>query len=152
MRSRTLWVFAAAVCLAACGKQPPAEETAVEAPAEEPVVVEELASAEEALSTEPTFDQAFVDHMHVHAERVDELMFALEDGDLDAARSPAAWLSRHQAEDRIPEEWLPYFEAMQKSARAVENATKLETARAAAEQISVYCQDCHAAAGINTAE
>jgi hypothetical protein len=152
MRSRTLWVFAAAACLGACGKQPPAEDAAVEAPADEPVVVEQATAADEAVPAELVFDQAFIDHMHVHAERVDELMFALEDGDLDAARSPAAWLSRHQPEDRIPDEWLPYLEAMQKSARAVENATKLETARAAAEQISVYCQECHTAAGINTAE
>lgn len=146
MRNHTFWALAAALCLGACGKQPPAEDAPVEAPADEPVVIEETLPAEAA------FDQGFIDHMHVHAERVDELMFALADDDLEAAASPAAWLSRHPAEDRIPDEWLPYLESMREAARAVENATDLEEARAAAEQISVHCQGCHTAAGLNAAQ
>lgn len=152
MRSRPFWVLAAALCFVACGKQPPTEDVTAEAPAEQPALTEEPAAAEDTSSAELVFDQAFIEHMHVHAERVDELMFALDDGNLDAARSPAAWLSRHQAEDRIPDEWLPYLMAMRESARSVENATDIEVARAAAEQISVHCQGCHTAAGINATD
>jgi len=137
MKIRTVWAIAAAACLAACGREPPAEPAAVEAPA--------------AVTTpaRPEFDAAFIDHMHLHADHMDELMFALHDGDLEAAASIAAWLARHHADDRVPDDWLPYLQAMQESARAVENATDLDTARAAAEQISVHCQQCHAAAGID---
>lgn len=142
MRTQLLWGFAAALCLAACGKEAPVEETPVEAPVAEPTPVVE------SIPTRPEFDQAFIDHMHVHADQMDELMFALEDGDLQTASSHAAWLSRHHAEDRIPDEWLPYLEAMRESARAVENATSLGAARDAAEKISVHCQECHAAARI----
>ena len=49
----------------------------------------------------------------------------------------------------IPEEWQQYVVAMRKSAAEVEAATDLESARVAAEQISVHCQECHAAAGVN---
>jgi len=142
MRIHTLWAIAAASCLVACGKQPPVEE----APAEEPAV------AAEAMPAKAVFDEVFVDHMHVHADNMDELMFALDDGDLEAARKPAVWLSRHGSDGRIPDDWQPYLAAMREAARTVENATDLETARAAAEQISVHCQECHAAAGINATE
>jgi trans-aconitate methyltransferase len=152
MRTRTILVFVAASCLAACGKQPPAEEAPAEVPADEAPMVADTAPAQDPAPAELIFDQAFIDHMHVHAERVDELMFALDDGDLEAAKSPAAWLSRHQAESRIPDQWQPYFAAMQEAARAVENATSLDTAREAAEKISVHCQECHIAAGINATE
>lgn len=142
MRTQLLWGFAAALCLAACGKEAPVEEATAEPSADQAPAVADPAPAR------PEFDQAFIDHMHVHADQMDELMFALEDGDLETASSHAAWLSRHHAEDRIPDEWLPYLEAMRESARAVENATSLGAARDAAEKISVHCQECHAAARI----
>ena len=140
MKTRTLFALAAASCLVACEKPPPVEEAPLETPPEPAV--------ETAMPAGIDVDQAFIDHMHVHAERMDEMMFALEDGDLEAARSPATWLSRHKAEDRIPDEWLPYLEAMREEARQVENATDLGTARAAAERISIHCQECHAASGL----
>lgn len=146
MRIQPLWAVALAASLVACGKQPPAEEPAVAAPADAP------AAATEPMPARPEFDTVFLDHMHVHADQMDELMFALADGNLDEARKPAAWLSRHDAADRIPDDWQPYLAAMRNAAQAVETAPDLETARAAAEQISVHCQECHAAAGIITTE
>lgn len=158
MRTRTLLVIAATSCLVACGEKAPVEETRVEAPVEETPVVEETAPAEEvavvdeSMPDELVFDQAFVDHMHVHAERIDELMFALADGDLEAAAAPAAWLARHPADESIPEEWHQYLDGMREAASAVADATDLETARTAAENISASCQECHAAAGINATD
>jgi hypothetical protein len=135
--------MAATACLLlACGKEPVVEEPEIEAADGVPEAVAEP------VPPVAEFDKAFIDHMHVHADQMDELMFALDDGDLEAAAVPAAWLSRHGAEDRIPDHWLPYLAAMRESARAVETATDLETARAAAEQISVHCQECHRAAGV----
>jgi cytochrome c556 len=87
--------------------------------------------------------------MHAHAEQLDELMFALADDDLEAAATPAFWLSRHDTVDGIPEEWQEYVTGMREAAAEVEAASDLEAAKAAAEDISDQCQACHNAAGIN---
>lgn len=149
MTSRPLFALAAAACLVACDKQPaveeiPAEDAAVAAPAEK------ASAGDESMPAKTVFDQAFIDHMHMHADQMDELMFALADGDLVAAGTPAYWLSRHPTDDRIPDDWLPHLESMREAAREVETATDLDTARAAAERITTHCQGCHAAAGVNS--
>jgi hypothetical protein len=152
MKTRMFWTFALASCLIACGKQPPADEAPVEPAAEEPVVAAEPAPAEpvpvESAADEPAFDQEFLDHMHAHAERVDELMYALDDGDLDGAKAAAYWLSRHKTVEGIPDEWQMYVNSMREAASRVEGAVDLDSARMAAEAISPQCQGCHAAAGI----
>ena len=141
MRVHALLLIPFALSLAACGKQEPAEP---EQPAtEQAAVVEEVAEAR------PEFDQAFIDHMHAHAEQLDELMFALADDDLEAAMTPAFWLSRHDTVDGIPEEWQQYVTDMRAAAAEVEAAKDLEAAKAAAERISDRCQACHSAAGIS---
>lgn len=147
MKSRMFWTFALASCLIACGKQPPADEAPVEPAAEEPVVAAEPAPVEPD-TAKPEFSQAFVDHMHAHAERVDELMYALEDGDLDEAKAAAYWLAKHKTVDGIPDDWLKYVANMREAAARVETAVDVESARVAAEAISPQCQSCHAAAGI----
>ena len=86
--------------------------------------------------------------MHAHAERVDELMYALDDGDLDGARTAAYWLSRHKTVEGIPDEWQMFVTGMREAASRVKGAADLQAARAAAEAISPHCQGCHAAAGI----
>ena len=148
MRVHTLWITALALCLAACSKQEPAEPQAPEndqaaAPA---------AEAPEAPVTEAGFDEAFVKHMHQHAEKLDDLMFALADGDLEGAATPAYWLSQHETVDGVPEEWQDFIIAMRNAAYEVETATDIETARTAATQISVQCQGCHTAAGVTALE
>lgn len=147
MNSRAFFALAAASCLVACSKQPADEEVpaadAAKAPSGEAPVAELVPEA-------AVFDRAFVDHMHKHADRMDELVFALADGDLVAAAIPAYWLARHPADDRIPEDWLPHLVSMREAAREVEIATDLETASAAAEQITIHCQGCHAAAGVDS--
>ena len=94
-------------------------------------------------------NDSFLKHMHRHAEKLDDLNFALADGDLEAAKTPANWLSRHDTDSDVPQEWMPYLYGMRTEAEAVEAATDLATARAAAERINAQCQSCHAAAGIN---
>lgn len=140
MRIHTLLMTAFALCLAACGKQESAEPA-------QPVAQQEV--AEEAAVKQPQFDQAFVDHMHAHAEQLDELMFALADGDLEGAMTPAYWLSRHDTVEGVPEEWQQYIRGMRDAASAVGAADDLEAAKAAAENVSDQCQACHTAAGIN---
>lgn len=143
MRVHVFLLTAFTLCLVACSKQEPAEPE--QPAAEQAAVVEEVAAQT------PEFDQAFIDHMHAHAEQLDELMFALADDDLEGAMTPAFWLSRHDAVEGIPEEWLQYVTGMREAAAAVEAANDLETAKAAAENISNQCQACHTAAGVNTA-
>lgn len=145
MRYRTFLTFAFAVTLVGCSKPPPAEEPLAEAAVEAaPAATAPVESA----ASEPTFDQEFLDHMHAHAERVDELMYALDDGDLDGARTAAYWLSRHKTVEGIPDEWQMFVAGMREAASRVEGAADLQAARSAAEAISPHCQGCHASAGI----
>jgi len=95
-------------------------------------------------------NDSFLKHMHRHAEKLDDLNYALADGDLEAAMTPAYWLSRHDSDSDVPQEWMPYLYSMRTEAEAVEAAPDLATARAAAERINAQCQGCHAAAGIST--
>lgn len=141
MKVSTLLTVMLALSLAACGKQ---ESTEPEQPADD----QAGAPAMEAPAG-PRFDQAFIDHMHAHAEQLDELMFALADEDLTGALTPAYWLSRHDAVTGVPDEWQQYIVGMRDAARAVETAADLDAARVAAEQISAQCQGCHSAAGVN---
>ena len=140
MKTTTFCTLTLALCLAACGKQ----EAPAPAASEEPAA----APAAEAPSAKPAFDQAFIDHMHAHAEQLDELMFALADDDLDGAMTPAYWLSRHEAVAGVPDEWQHFITGMREAASAVESAASLETAKLAAEDISDQCQGCHEAAGV----
>ena len=80
---------------------------------------------------------SFIEHMH------------LEDGDLEAAKLPANWLSTHDTNSDIESDWLPYLYGMRTAAEAVETASDLATARAAAMQINVQCQKCHTAVGVS---
>ena len=93
--------------------------------------------------------EEFIDHMHAHAEQLDNLNFSLADDDLDGAMTAAYWLSGHQEVEGIAEEWRPFLDGMRKAAQAVEEAGDLETARAAAERINDNCQGCHDVAGVN---
>ena len=93
-------------------------------------------------------NEAFVEHMHSHAEKLDELNFALADGDLVGAMTPAYWLSQHDALDGIPEDLQSYVTGIRAAASSVEEATDLETARAEAQRITEECQGCHDASGI----
>jgi hypothetical protein len=140
MKALALCTITLAVGLAACSKQEPAEPAA-------PADVPAQATAEETAA--PQFDQDFIDHMHAHAEQLDELMFALADEDLEGAMTPAYWLSRHEVVTGVPEEWQQYISGMREAALAVEASTDLAGAQAAAHEITTQCQACHAAAGIN---
>ena len=92
-------------------------------------------------------DSAFMDHMHVHAEQLDDLNFALADGDLEAAMMPAYWLSRHKTVGGLPSELQQFVIRMREAARVVEEADDLVVASAGAQDISAQCQGCHAAVG-----
>ena len=142
MRLHALMIAGMAVCVTGC-----AEEKApapAPAPAEPPAVTE--APATEAESSR---GDEFIHHMHAHAEQLDDLNFALADGDLEGAMTAAYWLSGHKQVSGIEEEWQPFLEGMREAAQAVEEASDLDAARAAAERINDNCQGCHDAAGVN---
>jgi mono/diheme cytochrome c family protein len=142
MKINALSIAAIAFGLAACGEQAPPATQQAEPPDTAPEATMAPSPAETAV------DQEFIDHMHAHAEQLDELMFALADGDLAGAMTPAYWLSRHRTVSGVPDEWQQFITGMREAALAVESATDLDTARAAAEQITTHCQGCHAAAGV----
>ena len=116
-------------------------DPAVSAVAEAPAVQPEASAAQ----IEDWRNSAFLDHMHAHAEHLDVLNFALDDGDLEQARTPAYWLSRHKTVSGLPTDLQPFVERMREAAQAVEEAEDLVAARAAAQRINTECQGCHAA-------
>jgi len=95
-------------------------------------------------------DESFVKHMHLHAEKLEDLNFALADGDLEAAKTSANWISTHDTDIDIQSDWLPYLNDMRTEAESVESAPDLATAQAAAERITARCQECHIAVGVST--
>ncbi|MDH3511802.1 MAG: hypothetical protein OER85_13190 [Gammaproteobacteria bacterium] len=123
-------------------KEQAAPENVAEAPVIAPAVEEPAAERQD------WRDDTFLQHMHLHAEQLDQLNFALADGDLPSARTPAYWLSRHETVSGVKAEWQPYLEGMREAARAVEEAPDLDAAQAAAERINENCQGCHRASGV----
>jgi len=114
-------------------------------------VIETIKDGNVVWQRNPSTDSAFLQHMHRHAEYLDALNIALAEGDFDAAMTPAYWLSRHDEVDGLPAEWQRYIESVREAARAVEDSADLESARAAAEPITMQCQGCHTAAGVDGA-
>jgi hypothetical protein len=121
-------------------------EAATPAVTEAPAVEPEATAAQ----TKDWINSAFMDHMHVHAEQLDDLNFALADGNLEGAVMPAYWLSRHKTVGGLPSDLQPFVTRMREAARAVEEADDLVAAGAAAQEISAQCQGCHAAVGVVT--
>ena len=95
----------------------------------------------------PSVPAAVLRHMHMHAAQLDQLNVALRAGNLEAAGTPAYWLSKHDTVSDLPKGWRPYVEQMRAEAKAVDVATDLATARAAAARLSDTCNACHLANG-----
>lgn len=145
MKLHTLLIVGFALSMTACAEKEPAMPEAVdEAQAPSPAAE----AAPEKMGK--WLNDEFLEHMHRHADELDELNLALADGDLDAAKKSANWLSRHDGVSGIPDEWQLYMVNMREAADAVAEATDLEAARLPAERISENCQGCHIAAGVVT--
>ena len=143
MKLQSLLIFGLALCVTACAEK---KESAPE-PTAEPTPEPQAASP--APIEQSGRDEAFIDHMHAHAEQLDNLNFALADDDLPGALTAAYWLSGHQEVTGIQEEWRPFLEGMREAAQAIEEANDIDEARVAAERINENCQGCHNAAGVN---
>ena len=153
MKLHVLLVLGLAVGVVGCAEKEEATPEQADAMEEGVSAVAEETAAEPEAVPAPTEDwrnSNFMDHMHAHAEHLDDINFALDDGDLEAAMTPAYWLSTHKTVDGLPEELQPFLVRMRELAGAVEQAEDLETARAAAQQIGTTCQECHAAVGVAT--
>lgn len=93
--------------------------------------------------------ETFIRHMHIHASHLDGLNAALAAGDLEAAKTPAYWLLRHEGVTGHPDDWQSHINGMRDAARAVADAPDIGAARAAAQRITESCRGCHAAAGVD---
>ena len=148
MKLHVLLIVGFALSVTACEQQEQAtpeqtDDAKTTAPAAEPMAAEDPATEKKSYQYD-----GFLEHMHAHAYQIDSINIALSDGDLEAARKPAAWLSRHDPASGIPADWQPYLDGMRDAARAVESAPDLETATVASIRITEQCQGCHVAAGI----
>ena len=158
MKLHMLLFIVSAAGLAGCAEKEqaaPQQESEMEAAAP---AVTEAPEVEEAPAVEPdtTYatieewrDAALLDHMHAHAEHLDDLNFALDDGNLERATTSAYWLSRHEEVSGLPAELLPFVDRMREAASAVEAAEDLATARTAAKRIGTECQGCHSKVGVS---
>ena len=164
MKLQVLLLIALAAGLAAC-----AEKEQVAAPTESETEAPASAAAEmpdteamEAAEDEVTEDadatfadvqewrtEALLDHMHAHAEQLDDLNYALDDGDLFRASTSAYWLARHETISGLPDYLQPHVTSLRDAARAVEAADDIETAKAAAKDVGAACQACHEAAEVS---
>jgi hypothetical protein len=138
-----LFVFAAGIAGCVEKEQSPPEQANAMPPAVS-TVEPEVAPAQ----IEDWRASDFLDHMHVHAEQLDDLNYALDDGDFEGAMTPAYWLSRHETLGGLPADLQPFLVRMREAARVVEQTKDLIAARAAAEQIGKECLGCHTAAGV----
>ena len=143
MKLHTLLIVGFALSMTGCAEKEQALPEAVDEVQAPPPVAEAPPA-----KTEEWMNDAFLKHMHRHADELDNLNLALADGDLDAAKTSANWLSRHDGVSGIPPEWKLYLVDMREAADAVAEATSLEAARLPAERITENCQGCHIAAGI----
>ncbi len=168
MKLHTLLLIALAAALAACGEKEQAaapteseteapEAAAVEMPETEALeaVEEEVDDAVESGSDATLAEvqkwrtEALLDHMHAHAEQLDDLNYALDDGDLFRASTSAYWLRRHDVIKGLPDDLQPYVAGMRDAAGEVEEAEDIETAKAAAKRVGDACQGCHEAAEVS---
>jgi hypothetical protein len=134
MKLHALWIICLAAAIAGCAAS---ENTAPQAGPK--------SAAEQSKEWQHS---AFVDHMHAHADYLDDLNYALDDGDLERAKTPAYWLSRHKEVSGLPKDLQPYLKQMHVAAEDVGAAQDLDTARAAARRIAAACRACHKAAGV----
>ena len=146
MKLHSLLIVGFALCVSACAEKKAPEPA--EAPAPEPQAAAPAPAETAVVEEQAARSEAFIDHMHAHAEQLDNLNFSLADDDLEGAMTAAYWLSGHQEVEGIEEEWRPFLQGMREAAQAVEEAGDLETARAAAERINDNCQGCHDLAGV----
>lgn len=155
MKLRTLLLIGFTAGIVGCAEKEPA--TPEQESEMEPAEAAEAPAVEEAPADEPDTTLAkieswrnedLLDHMHAHAEQLDDLNFALDDGNLEQAMTSAYWLSRHDTVKGLPEDLQPYVDRMREAARAVEATDDLAAARAAAQRIGAECQGCHAATGV----
>ena len=153
MKLHILLIVGFAVSMMGCAEkeqaapEPLVEEAQVPPPATEATPPTTQATPAE---TEEWQTHGLLTHMHRHADRLDDLNIALAEGNLDAAMTPAEWLSRHNEVSGVPSDWQMYLNGMREAALAVREAPDLEAARAAAERINEQCQGCHTTARIAT--
>ena len=143
MKLHTLLIVGFALGMTGCAEKEQAVPEVVDE-AQVPPAADEASSAQ----LKEWQNDEYVQHMHDHADYLDDLNIALAEGDIVAAMTPAYWLSRHDSVEGVPTEWQPYLEGMREASIAVERSTDLDSARAAAERITAQCQGCHEAAGV----
>jgi hypothetical protein len=147
MKFHALLIIGFALGVAACAEKeqatPAPEEDMQAAPAPAPEPAEMPAAEPAGMGSE-----GFIRHMHLHASHLEGLNASLVAGDLEAAKTPAYWLLRHEEVTGFPADWQPHIDAMHDAAREVTEATDIESARAAAQRITQACGGCHAAAGV----
>ncbi len=144
MKLHMIWVVGLVLSATGCGEK--------EQVMSEPMDEASMSTPEAAALTaehEIWQNESFREHMHLHADNLDNLYFALADGDLDAAQESANWLATHDTNSDVQSAWLPYLYSMRTAAEAVEAAPDIATAQTAAEQITAHCQQCHTAVGVS---
>ena len=145
MKINTFLIIGLAVALTGCSEQEQAAPPTEGADAE--MVSKAVTGDVSAPELTGMGSETFIRHMHLHATHLSGLNDALASGDLEAAKTPAHWLLRHEEVTGLPDAWQPHIDNMRDAASAVAEAADIAAARTAARRIIESCTDCHAAAG-----
>ncbi len=145
MNIRTFLMIGLAACATGCGEQ---EQTASTESADAAIVSELASSDPSAPAATGMGSKIFIRHMHLHATHLAGLNDALSAGDLEAAKTPAHWLLRHEEVTEFPDALQPHIDNMRNAARAVADAVDISAARSAAQGITESCSGCHVTAGV----
>lgn len=146
MNIRLFLMVGLAVCVTGCGTQ---EKAAPRQDADAEVVSESAVGEAVAHEATEMGREMFIRHMHLHAIHLADLNGALASGDLEAAKTPAHWLLRHEEVTDFPDALQPHIDNMRNAARAVAEAADISAARSAAQDITESCSGCHVTAGVN---
>ncbi|MDH3337212.1 MAG: hypothetical protein OEM76_05240 [Gammaproteobacteria bacterium] len=146
MKINTFLIIGLAVALTGCSEQEQAAPPTEGADAE--MVSKAVTGDVSAPELTGMGSETFIRHMHLHATHLSGLNDALASGDLEAAKTPAHWLLRHEEVTGHPDAWQPHIDNMRNAARAVAEAADITAARSAAQRVTESCSACHVAAGV----
>lgn len=146
MNIRAFLLVGLATCATGCGEQ---EDAAPTQDANAEVVLESATRNPSAPEATEMGSEMFIRHMHLHATYLAGLNDALASGDLEAAKTPAHWLLRHEEVNDFSDALQPHIDNMRNAARAVAEAADISAARSAAQGITESCSGCHVTSGVN---
>jgi cytochrome c553 len=88
-----------------------------------------------------------VSEMHERFTTLSSARDAVVRGDLERAKSEAAWLTDLGSVTHVPKPWRPYLANLNEASQLLSGATDLQGASRGVANAALACAECHAASG-----